>query len=96
MKGSRQELTVFRFIRAKITPVFTSGKMKKLFYLIVEATNSMQKYLEDQFSDGSKVKTIAVKDVALKYSTDIISSVAFGIQVNSFNPSENHFFRKGI
>ena len=81
-------------LRTKITPVFTSGKMKKLFYLIVEATNSMQKYLEDQFSDGSKVKTIAAKDVALKYTTDIISSVAFGINVNSFDPSENHFFRK--
>ncbi|KOC70829.1 Cytochrome P450 6k1 [Habropoda laboriosa] len=84
----------WRQLRTKITPVFTSGKLKKAFYLIAKTAESMNKYLEQQFSDGKKTKTIGMKDVALRYTTDIISSVAFGIQVNSFDPEKVQFFNQ--
>lgn len=56
----------------------------------------MIKYLEQQFSHDTKTKTIFIRDVALRYTTDIISSVAFGIKVNSFDPETVQFFEKGI
>lgn len=83
------------FIRTKITPVFSTGKLKKLFYLITETADAMNKYLEEQFLNGTKTKTIVIKDVATKYTTDIISSVAFGVQVNSFDSAQVQFFEKG-
>lgn len=70
--------------------------MKKLFHLIGETADSMNKYLEQQFSHDAKTKTIFIRDVALRYTTDIISSVAFGIKVNSFDPKTVQFFEKGI
>lgn len=83
-------------IRAKISPVFSSAKMKRLFHLIVETTVSMSNFLRDEFSDGVKTKMIMMQDTTLKYTTDIISTLAFGIHVNSFDPNNNEFFRKGI
>lgn len=70
--------------------------MKKLFHLIGETAGSMIKYLEQQFSHDVKTKTIFIRDIALRYTTDIISSVAFGIKVNSFDPETVQFFEKGI
>lgn len=89
-------LLIDAFIRTKLSPVFSSAKMKKLFHLMVETANSMNKYLDDQFLNGTKTKTIMMKDVTLKYTTDIISSIAFGIQVNSFNPETVQFYEEGI
>lgn len=83
----------WRHLRTKISPVFTSGKIKKLFHLIVETTESMKNYLHSEVS-GSKSKTVKMRTVALKYTTDIISSVAFGVHVNSFDNNNDEFFRK--
>lgn len=87
---------MYVFIRIKLSPLFSSAKVKKLFHLMVEAANSMNKYLDNEFSNGTKTKTIMIKDVTLKYTTDVISSIAFGIQVNSFNPETLQFYENGI
>ncbi|XP_076653844.1 cytochrome P450 6k1 [Halictus rubicundus] len=83
----------WKHLRTKITPVFTSGKMRKLFHLLVETTESMKNYLQNEVS-GSETKTVMMRDVSLKYTTDIISSVAFGVHVNSFDKNNNEFFEK--
>ncbi|XP_053987873.1 cytochrome P450 6k1-like [Hylaeus volcanicus] len=84
----------WKYLRAKLTPVFTSGKVKNLFPLIVQTADSMKNYLENQFTNGTRTNTLPVREISLKYTTDIISSVAFGIQVNSFDPSQSKFFSK--
>ncbi|XP_076755455.1 cytochrome P450 6k1-like [Xylocopa sonorina] len=84
----------WRYVRTKISPLFTSGKIKKIFDFVVVTAESMGKYLEQQFSNGTRSKTIMMKEVALKYTTDIISSVAFGIEANSFDPVGETFFKK--
>ncbi|XP_076232644.1 cytochrome P450 6k1 [Calliopsis andreniformis] len=84
----------WKYLRTKLTPVFTSGKIKKIFNLMVETAESVTKYLDNEFSDNEKTKSIIVKDIALKYTTDVISSVAFGVYANSFDQSNNQFFRK--
>nr|XP_031840935.1 cytochrome P450 6k1-like [Nomia melanderi] len=81
-------------LRTKVSPVFTSGKMKKWFHLIAETTVSMSNYLRNEFANGVKTKVIMMQDTTLKFTTDIISTLAFGIHVNSFDPNNNEFFRK--
>lgn len=78
----------WRYLRLKMSPAFTSGKLKKLFYLMVETGETMKEYFQKEFSDGSKTKTVLVKDIFTKYTTDIISSLAFGVRTNSFETSE--------
>lgn len=70
-----------------MSPVFTSGKIKKLFYLMHETSETMKNFLHERSNKSSTV-TIDAKDVFLKYSTDIISTVAFGVRTNSFEESE--------
>ncbi|XP_076627123.1 cytochrome P450 6k1 [Colletes latitarsis] len=84
----------WKYLRTKLTPVFTSGKMKNLFPLITEVAESMKNYLQAEFSNDKSTKTIMVKNVMSKYATDIISSVAFGIHVNSFDKSQGTFYQK--
>jgi cytochrome P450 family 6 len=80
----------WRNLRAKLTPTFTSNKMKKMFDILADCATEMSDYLEKQ-SSGEKVDD--VKEVLGKFGNDVIASCAFGIECKSFkNPDEK--FRK--
>lgn len=78
----------WKYLRTKMSPVFTSGKLKKLFNLIVETSDYLKEHLQDEFMGGPDTKEIMVRDILMKYSTDIIANLAFGIRANSFHGSE--------
>ena len=72
-------------LRAKLTPTFTSGKMKMMFQTFVDCGIELGSILEKSASDE---EIIEVKDILARYSTDIISSAAFGIKCNCLkNPN---------
>lgn len=75
-----------------MSPVFTSGKLKSTFLLMEESGKKMRHHLRDQLTSGSKI-SINAKDTFYKYTTDIISSVAFGIRTNCFDPQEPEFYK---
>jgi len=77
-----------------MSPVFTSGKLKSLFLLIVESGEMMGAHLRSQISDDSKIRSISIKDVFYKYTTNVIASLAFGIQTNCFDTPEPEFYKK--
>lgn len=78
----------WRNLRVKLTPTFTSGKIKSIFPVLKETGDTLSTYLEDQARIGA---TVDIKDVFAKYSVDIIMSVAFGITCNSFKNPNNEF-----
>ncbi|XP_071574295.1 cytochrome P450 6k1 [Temnothorax nylanderi] len=82
----------WKHLRTKMSPVFTSGKLKSLFLLMQESGEKMRDHLRDQIRDKSKTVPITVKDTFYKYTTDVISSVAFGIRVNCFDTSPPEFY----
>lgn len=69
----------WRLLRAKLSPIFTSLRLKQMFPLVSTCAENLTKYI-DQYS--SKGKPLEVKDVAARYSTDVISTCAFGIESN--------------
>jgi len=77
--------------RMKMSPVFTSGKLKNLFQLMLQSGEKMRDHLRDQIEE-SKIVPITVKDTFYKYTTDVISSVAFGIQANCFDTPPPEFY----
>ncbi|KAB0797624.1 hypothetical protein PPYR_08617 [Photinus pyralis] len=79
----------WKYIRNKMTPAFTSGKIKSMFHLIHEAAESLNKYIRRNIDRPS----IECKEVCAKYSTDVITSCAFGLEGDSFN-NEDAPFRK--
>lgn len=76
----------------KLTPTFTSGKMKMMFPTILECADELQKYLSGPADKGA---TIEVKEILARFTTDIISSCAFGILANSLHNPDSEFRKYG-
>jgi cytochrome P450 family 6 len=82
----------WRNLRAKLTPTFTSGKLKMMFQTLVDCGQELGKLLEES---GRNQEIIEIKDILARYSTDIISSCAFGIESNSLRNPDAEFRQWG-
>jgi hypothetical protein len=80
----------WRNLRIKLTPVFTTGKLKMMFQRLVECGQELQTCLEKV---GERGDVIEIKEILARFSTDIISSCAFGIECNCLK-NEDAEFRK--
>ena len=57
----------WRHMRTNLTPTFTSGKMKKMFYLVDKCAKELDHYLDEQTVEGEYNKTYYVKVNTAKY-----------------------------
>ncbi|KAJ8929788.1 hypothetical protein NQ314_017491 [Rhamnusium bicolor] len=64
----------WRNIRNKLTPIFTSGKLKLMFPIMKKCSSEMQIYLNKH--DG---EIMEIKEVSAKYMTDLVASCFFWI-----------------
>ncbi|XP_011304859.1 probable cytochrome P450 6a13 [Fopius arisanus] len=78
----------WRSLRTKLTPVFTSGKLKHMFNLMLECADHYEKYL---LQEGSKGNVVEFREVAAKFTTDVIGSCAFGISMNALSREDSAF-----
>lgn len=78
----------WRNLRVKLTPTFTSGKIKQIFMILKECGEEFTKNLE---SKAQTKDSIEIKDMFARYSTDIIMSTAFGIKSNCIEQPDNEF-----
>jgi cytochrome P450 family 6 len=84
--------TKWRNLRVRFTPLFTTLKMKMMLGAVVECGKNLQNCLQKPASNG---ETIEIKDYLARYSTDVISSCAFGIQCNCLKNPEAEFRKWG-
>jgi len=82
----------WRNLRVKLSPTFTSGKMKMMFQTLVDCGIELGYILEKSASDEG---IIEIKDILARYSTDVISSCAFGIQCNCLKNPDAEFRQWG-
>ncbi|XP_059612807.1 probable cytochrome P450 6a23 [Phlebotomus argentipes] len=83
----------WRSLRAKLTPTFTSGRMKTMFPIIAGISQELQKvFLEEAAKDSS----IEVKNLLARFNTDVIGNCAFGLECNSLKDPKTEFRRYGI
>lgn len=78
-------------LRSKLTPAFSSGKLKRMFYLLVECSEELQRLID--VSCNTDRNTIEVRELAAKFIIDVIGSCAFGIQINALTDEESEFHR---
>jgi cytochrome P450 family 6 len=84
----------WRDLRVKLSPVFTSGKLKGMFPTIRDCSKVLQVYVENNVKNGDD--TFEVRDLLARFTTNVISSVAFGIDNDCINDRENIFRKMGM
>jgi cytochrome P450 family 6 len=80
----------WRFLRNKLSPAFTSGKIKSMFEVVKSKGDKFAHAIERD----SKLGAVEMKGLAHRFTLDIISSVAFGMEadtLNGKNPELVHF-----
>nr|CAD7428600.1 unnamed protein product [Timema monikensis] len=87
LTGSR-----WRKLRVMLTPTFTSGKMKMMLPTIVECSRKLISSLE---KSADKDDLLEMRNVITNFTTDVIGSCAFGLEINSMKDPDSEFRRMG-
>ncbi|XP_077285428.1 putative cytochrome P450 6a14 [Arctopsyche grandis] len=82
----------WRTARQKLSPTFTSGKLRNMFYLILEKGEELQRCTDLLLESGGELH---VHELMAKYTTEVIGSCAFGLQLNSMMDTKDPFRRMG-
>ncbi|XP_046425765.1 probable cytochrome P450 6a13 [Neodiprion virginianus] len=83
---------MWKGVRTKLTPTFTSARLKHMHYLLLECAKDLEKYLD---SLAQKNEPIEAREVSAKFTTDVIGSCVFGIQMNSLSDEDAAFRKMG-
>ncbi|KRT82367.1 cytochrome P450 [Oryctes borbonicus] len=75
-------------MRTKLTPTFTSGKMKGMFKTLLDCGVPMIDHIDKLVLNG---ETLDIREIVSCYTTDIIGSCAFGLDCNSFKDPNAEF-----
>lgn len=84
----------WKILRTKLTPIFTSGKLKKMFDLMLTNANDLGKVFDSMHLE-SNGKVVEIKDICANFTTDMISNTAFGVRVNSLHDPKATFRKYG-
>ncbi|CAG9807632.1 unnamed protein product [Chironomus riparius] len=83
---------LWRNLRKKLTPFFTSGKMKSMFPFLDKIGDNLLEHM-DKMSSSENCVEMKVKDKLSLFTTDVIASVAFGVDANGLNNPKSEFAR---
>ncbi|XP_051168310.1 cytochrome P450 6k1-like isoform X1 [Leptopilina boulardi] len=81
----------WKYVRSKITPTLTKGKLKLMLPLMMEIGESMMEYLNTETTDANGIKNVDAQELNYKYTTDLIASIALGMKFNTFHNPDSEF-----
>lgn len=80
----------WRNLRNKLTPSFSSGKIKGMFGTIDDVAEKLVQHLSLELEKAPN-EEIEMKEKLTTYAVDIIGSVIFGLDIDSFTNPNNEF-----
>lgn len=75
-------------LRSKLTPTFTSGKIKMMFDTVSTTCDRMIDFVRPVDCDSHDLE---MKEILSSFTTEVISSVAFGLETNCLGNPDNEF-----
>lgn len=75
-------------LRRKISPAFTSSKLKSVFSTFVARAPILHKYLDDLADKG---ELLDIYEVFERHSTNVTAKILFGIDVDTLNDPNSYF-----
>lgn len=82
----------WRTTRRKLTPTFTSGKMKMMYETLWEKTKGLSELVDEYAQSG---KPANVKLILGRFTMDVIGSVGFGLECNALKDPNTEFIKYG-
>lgn len=83
---------IWKRMRTTLTPAFTSGKIKAMFPTMIECGKSLEEYMR-KFVENHE--TLEVCEILARYSTNIIASIGFGIELDCIKDPDCEFRHYG-
>nr|ULR85483.1 cytochrome P450 [Spodoptera frugiperda] len=84
---------LWKLLRQRMTPAFTTGKLKAMFPLIVERAEKLKTRALAAAAEG---KSLDARDLMARYTTDFIGACGFGLEADSLNDENSPFRQLGI
>ncbi|KAH8354877.1 hypothetical protein KR093_000189 [Drosophila rubida] len=82
----------WRNLRHKLSPTFTSGKMKHMLPIVLKVAEEMSKIFNEKLSSP---KELEITDLVGRYTADVIGTCAFGLKCNSQRGANADFVDMG-
>nr|WCC58092.1 cytochrome P450 [Pharsalia antennata] len=86
------ENTKWKNVRTKFPAAFTSAKMRKMFVLMEKLSKQLKENLDTYATDGTPLD---IKSELSRFTTDIISSCAYGIETNTMKNENDELLKQG-
>lgn len=80
-------------VRSKLTPTFTSGKLKLMFETISSFADKLNIVIKRESSDCGSIE---IKDILARFTSDVIGNVAFGIECDSLKDKNSKFYEMAV
>ncbi|XP_028026531.1 cytochrome P450 6B2-like [Bombyx mandarina] len=81
---------LWRLLRQRMTPAFTSGKLRAMFPLVVERAERLQARTLKIAS-----QPLDARELMARYTTDFIGACGFGLDADSLNDEDSAFRKLG-
>jgi len=81
----------WKSLRAKMSPTFTTGKIRRMFKIFDQSSKKLVSYIEKEMDKSGEVN---LQEGYSKYTMDVIASAAFGIDSKTFDKKEASVFEK--
>ncbi|EFN82419.1 probable cytochrome P450 6g2 [Harpegnathos saltator] len=88
--------SVWKYLRAKLTPALTGQKLKAMMPLVRECTEPMLKYIDGLPADQNGWKTQDTLEITSCHINNVLASVIYGINVNAFETKDRGFFEAAL
>ncbi|CAG7825768.1 unnamed protein product [Allacma fusca] len=88
-----QEGDAWKALRIKMTPTFTTGKIRRMFTIFNSSAEKLTKALENQISSN---QVLEIRPFIQKLTMDVIASATFGIESNLFEDPDSTFAKHAM